>query len=143
MTKASDFIFSSDYLTLAQVNKITPQTFYFPARQFPVSGGKMQPITVEYNIVAPSVKGAIDRIQITYGGIKYNCSQFYRPPDFVLSGGTPWYSQCWIFWVYRKDEKTLVARCDFVPPSSASPVPSTPALTFTVSAVSFRPPNVF
>lgn len=143
MTKPSDFIFNSDYLTLAQVSKTAPYTVHYPSRVYPTEGGQMKPISVEYEIISPAVAGAIDRIQITYKGITYNSSQYYRPPNVVISGGNYWQDQYWVFTVYRKNQKTLVARCDFVPPLSASPVPSTSDLTFIVSAVSFRPPNVF
>ena len=142
MTKPSDFIFSSDYLTIAQVNKTEPQTVFFPARQFPTESGTVKPFSVEYELYSPATPGAIDRIQMVYNGTTYCCSQFYRPPDITVTGGVPWISESWVFSVYRKDEKTLVARGDFIPPSSSGTPPTVPALTFTVSAVTFKAPNV-
>ena len=140
--KPSDFILNSDYLTIAQVSSTQPYTVYYPSRVFPTVGNTMKPFHVDYEIVSPATPGAIDYFYITYNGINYHASQIYSPPEFNLQ---PPYEQgqYWVLNVYRKDAKTIVARCDFVPPSVATSVPSTPSLTFTISASSFKPPNVF
>lgn len=140
--RPSDFILNSDYLTLAQTSTTKPIVLYFPPRTFPTSSQTMQPFSVTQEITSPAVPGAVDRICITYNGTQYIAGQVYRPPDITVTSGNLYQDQYWVLNVYRKDSRTLVARCDFVPPTSAQTVPDTPSLTFTISATSFRPPNV-
>lgn len=139
MTKPSDFILNSDYLTISQASATSPYTVYFPSRQFPVSAGNMKSFYIEQTIPSSAVAGAVDRISIEYNGTRYVGDRIDKPADPI---GIE-YDQFWTLVVYRKDKKTLVARVMFYPPTSSQSVPSSPALTFTISATSFRPPNVF
>ena len=141
--KPSDFIFNSDYLTIAQTGSVKPTTVVFPSRQFPTENQQMKPFYTELEIYAPASAGAVDRIYIDYNGIRHITSQIYQPPDFDYRGGNYYQGQYWVLNVYRKDANTLVARCDFSPPFSAGTIPSTPTLTFSISASNFKPPNVF
>ena len=140
--KPSDFILNSDYLTIAQVSSTAPYTVFFPPNVFPTSGNRMQPFSVEQTIPSKAVPGAIDTISIAYEGITHHASQIYRPPDINVQGGNMFQDQYWVLNIYRRDANTLVAKCTYCPPTSAATPPATPSLTFTVSASSFKPPNV-
>lgn len=141
MTKPSDFIFNSDYLTIAQVSTTKPTTVYFPSSTFPVESQTLKSFHIDREIYSPAVAGAVDRIIIEYNGVKYVADELRKPADPVFSDEL-YYDQFWNLIVYRKDKNTLVARCVFYPPDRATSIPSTPALTFTISATSFKAPNV-
>lgn len=141
MTKPSDFILNSDYLTIAQASTTSPYTVYFPSRAFPTNAGIINSFHVDQEIPSTAVVGAVDRIAIEYNGTRYVADTINKPADPLLEYELE-YDQFWVLTVFRKDRTTLVARVTYFPPTRSSSVPSTPALTFTISATSFRPPNV-
>ena len=141
MTQPSNFIFNSDYLTLAQVSKTDPYTIYFPPQQFPTHGQTIDSFHIDRDIPSPAVAGAVDRIMIEYGGVKYVADEIRKPADPIM-GEEIYYDQFWILTVYRKNKTTLTARCTFYPPTQSQTIPTSPSLTFTVSATSFKAPNV-
>lgn len=141
MTKPSDFILNSDFLTIAQASVTEPFTIYFPAQTFPVISGLMHSFSVDRQINSAAVPGAVDRISIVYNGTRIVGNRIDKAPDPIF-GEEIEYDQFWTLLIFRKDRNTLTARCTFYPPTSAQTVPSTPSLTFTISATSFRPPNV-
>ena len=141
MTKPSDFILNSDYLTIAQASTTSPYTVYFPSRAFPTSAGIINSFHVDQEIPSTAVVGAVDRIAIEYNGTRYVADTINKPADPQLDDELE-YDQFWVLTVFRKDRTTLVARVTYFPPTRSFSVPSTPALTFTISATSFRPPNV-
>ena len=67
MTKPSDFIANSDFLSLAQKNN-TEYTITFPQETFP-GPTKSYDRHLEFNV--PAIKGAIDEIAISYNGSEY------------------------------------------------------------------------
>lgn len=142
MTKPSDFILNSDYLTIAQASSTKPFTVYYPSRQFPTSGNVVQSFHVDQEIVSPAVPGAVDRITIQYNGTYYVADTIHKPADIIFAEEIE-EDQFWVLSVFRKDKDTLVARCNFYPPTRSTTIPSSPSLTFTISATTFRPPNVF
>lgn len=144
MTKPSNFIINTDYLTIAQVGELTEATINYPSRVFPTSAQHMLEFHTDIDIPALAVSGAIDRFYIEYNGLKVYASQFYKTPEIIQypdSSSGP--DQHWMLTLFRKNATTITARCDFVPPIMAATVPSTPALTFKISSTSFAPPNVF
>lgn len=141
--KQADFILNSDFLTIAQTGSMEPYTVTFPSRTFPTSGTNMLEFSTEYDVIYPAVQGAIGRFIIVYNGKKVFGNMIFRTPDIIEVGGDTGEDQHWILTVYRKNANTITIRGDFIPPFKATSVPSTPTLTFTVSGVSFRPPNVF
>ena len=142
MTKPSDFILNSDYLTISQASTTNPYTVYYPSQLFPVSAGVMNSFHLDRDIPSPAVAGAVDRVSIEYNGTRYVGDRIDKPADPIIVQGELEYDQCWTLVVYRKNKNTLVASVMFYPPTRSESVPSSPSLTFTISATSFRPPNV-
>lgn len=142
MTKPSDFILNSDYLTIAQASTTKPYTVYFPPQTFPHSGQIIDSFHIDREIPSVAVPGAVDRVAIEYNGTRYVADRIDKSPDPIY-GDELEYDQFWVLTVYRKDKNTLVARCNFMPPTRTTTIPTSPSLTFTISATSFRPPNVF
>jgi hypothetical protein len=141
MTKPSNFILNSDYLTIAQASSTEPYTVYFASQPFPTTAGVINSFHIDQEIPSNAVAGAVDRVVIEYNGTRYVADRIDKPADPLLEYELE-YDQFWILTVFRKDRTTLVARVTYFPPTRSSSVPSTPALTFTISATSFRPPNV-
>lgn len=141
MTKPSNFILNTDYLSIAEIGRLSPYTTSFASQTFPTSGGVAQAFSLEQEIPFTAMTGAIDRFYIQYGGVWHSASQILNPGgyDYAISGNR----QSWFLHIYRKNANTIVARCDYTPPSQYQTIPSTPTLTFKISAVSFAPPNVF
>lgn len=151
MTKPSDFIMNTDYLTIAQASKMDPFTVIFPPQLFPATAEHPDPYTTIYTlhpfhseqeIIAPTLAGAIDRFIIEYNSQKYVANQLMRSGDITISGGNYAVDQGWLLTIFRKDANKIVVRCDYSPPTKASSIPSSPSLTFKISVTSFRPPNV-
>lgn len=144
MTKPSDFILNTDYLTIAQLGKLNETTINYPSQAFPTIGTHLLEFHVDVDIPFAAVKGAIDRFCIEYSGTKTYASLLYKTPAIVQYPDSSYgEEQHWMLTLYRKNANTVTARCDFIPPVQSATIPSTPALTFKISAVSFAPPNVF
>lgn len=141
MTKPSEFILNSDYLTIAQASTTKPYVVYFPSQTFPTSGNIINSFYIDREIPSPAIAGAVDRISIEYNGIRYVADRIDKAAD-PIEGDELEYDQFWVLSVFRKDKDKLVARCNFYPPTRSSTIPSSPSLTFTISATSFRPPNI-
>ena len=143
MTKPSEFILNSDYLTIAQASTTKPYTVYFPPQIFPTSGNIINSFHTDRDILSPAETGAVDRVSIEYNGVHYIADSIEKAADLITIEGQFEYDQFWVLTVFRKDKNTLTARCTFYPPTRTLSVPSSPSLTFTISATSFKPPNVF
>lgn len=141
MTQPSNFIFNSDYLTIAQVSTTEPYTVFFPPQQFPSHGQVIDSFHVNQDIPSTAIAGAIDRIMIEYNGNVYVANKLTKPADPIFSDEI-YYDQFWILTVYRKNKTTLTARCSFFPPTQSQSIPTSPSLTFKISATSFKAPNV-
>ena len=141
MTKPSDFIMNTDYLTIAQASRLSPTTVTFPSQTFPTDSSGMHAFYLEREVSFPASAGSIERFYIQYDGVWNSASQLSGGGgyDYTISGS----KQGWSLHLYRKNANTITARCDYTPPEQAQTTPSTPALTFQISAVSFKPPNVF
>ena len=123
MTQPSNFIFNSDYLTLAQVSYTSPYTIFFPPQQFPTSGMTINSFHVDQDIPSPAIAGAVDRIMIEYNGVKYVADEIRKPADPIM-GDELQYDQFWILTVYRKNKTTPTARCTFYPPTQSQSIPT-------------------
>lgn len=144
MTKPSNFIINTDYLTIAQIGELPEYTINYPSRAFPTSGSYLLEFYTDIDIPFAAVKGAIDRFCIDYNGTKVAGSQLYKTPAIVQYPDSSYGpEQHWMLTLFRKNATTITARCDFIPPIMSATVPSTPNLTFKISAVSFSPPNLF
>ena len=141
MTKPSDFIMNTDYLTIAQAGRLSPVTISFPSQAFPTDSSGMHAFYLEREVPFAASAGSIERFCIQYDNVWNSASQLSGGGgyDYTISGE----KQGWTLHLYRKDANTIVARCDYTPPAQAQTTPSTPALTFQVAAASFKPPNVF
>ena len=127
MTKPSNFIANSDYLSLAQ-KSTTEFTVVFPQEHFPggYSYDRTQDITV------PSINGAIDEIMISHNG-----SDYYLGNYLVIESNSPSLS----FYVYRPAPDKLRVRLHTY--NSAIGGYDMPTQTIKVRASSYLPPNVF
>lgn len=142
MTKPSEFILNSDYLTIAQASTTKPYTVYYPSQTFPTSGNIINSFHIDQDISSPAVTGAVDRVAIEYNGVRYVADSIEKAADPITVDNELEYDQFWVLTVFRKDKNTLTARCTFYPPTRTHTIPSSPSLTFTISATSFRPPNI-
>ena len=142
MTQPSNFIFNSDYLTIAQVSSTNPYTVYFPPQTFPHQGQTINSFHIDNDIPSSAIPGAVDRIMIEYSGKTYVADEIRKPADPIEVNNEMHYDQFWNLVVFRKDKNTLTARCTFYPPTASLSIPTSPSLTFTISATSFKAPNV-
>lgn len=147
MTKPSNFILNTDYLALSQTNTGGPFTLTFPQAAYPVVSGYASELTRTRDFTYKSTAGALDEFQIEYGGKTYACHYLQQEPNeeartiggiFVL-----YRSESWYFWLHRKDANTITATLTNMPNNLATTSYAIPAMTFKVSVVSFRPPNLF
>lgn len=140
MTKPSDFIFNSDYLSLAETNR-GAFNVVIPSMPYDQFGGfdtvTQYTTTIQYTATA----SAIDEFQITYDGKTWFGDSIYNP--FYSTGPGPYdYSPSWIVLIYRKSATTLEIKAVFTPAHESTGA-QTPMLAFYIKACSFRPPNVF
>ena len=126
MTKPSNFIMNSDYLSLAQKNT-TETTIVFAQEHFePGSYDRTQDITV------PAIAGAIDEIMISRNGGDYKLGN-----SLVVTPNSPSLG----FTIYRPNPSTL--RIVLHTFNSQSGGYSMPTQTLKIRVSSFLPPNVF
>ena len=129
MTKPKDFIFSSDYLSLAQYDK-TKLKFDIPAKSttasstYTVSMGKD---------VQPEV-GSIDRFYLSFDGNTWNVASsikkiFEKDSDLLMT-----------IFSYRSDENSIKIRVEYTNKTANSY--TFPATTVYVDVCSFKPPNI-
>ena len=126
MTKPSDFILNSDYLTLAQYGE-TSYTIYVPA------GNTSVALDITRDFAVPSQAGALDRVLITVDGQ----TTVGMAADFQLSsldvGGA-------IVQLYRTSPNNMQAH---VYSMSYGTSIDYPAHTITIRVACFKPPNIF
>lgn len=126
MTKPSDFILNSDYLTLAQYGE-TRYTIYVP------SGNTSVALDITRDFTVPSQAGALDRVLITVDGQ----TTVGMAADFQLSsldvGGA-------IVQLYRTSPNNMQAH---VYSMSYGTSIDYPAHTITIRVACFKPPNIF
>ena len=131
MTKANDFNFNTDFLSLAQTG-VSNFTVVFPAEH-------INPGYPEYrtrDVTLPATQGAIDRILISHNGGEYVVASFYRlaptTPGGVVEGHVSF---------YRTSPTNMRVRLYIH--TSYTYGYDMPTHTFNVRVVSFKPPNVF
>ena len=127
MTKPSQFIANSDYLSLAQ-KSTTEFTVVFPQETFPVGQTSIR----THDITVPSINGAIDEIMISQNG-----SDYYLGNLLVVAVNSPSLS----FYVYRPSPNTLRVR--LCSSNNIAGGYTMPTQTIKVRASSYLPPNVF
>lgn len=128
MTKPSDFIMNTDYLSLAQ-NKTEEITATFPQATYGVS----ETISQTIDKASTTTNGAIDQMLISLNGGDYTvgCSTTYL--DKSRGGG-------FVIWAYRLNSTTLRIRMSGW---SGSPGSWTiPAQTVKIKISTFAPPNI-
>ena len=130
MTKPSDFIMNTDYLTLAQSGKYG-FTATFPSETF--APGNSYTRTRDFSV--PSIKGALDRVLISQNGGNYVIGSYYLIPydDNVLKSVS--------ITVFRANSSTVRVRL-FVHVGGGENFVM-PAQTIKVKISCFQPPNVF
>ena len=124
--KPNNFVFNTDYLSLAQTNKVD-LTAIFAAETFPAgqAHNRYQDLTVS------SSQGAIDRVLISRNGGDYiigsnlTISTF---PDVQIS-------------VYRTSPTNLRVRLHVFTNQTGGY--SMPMQTLSIKLTSFKPPNIF
>jgi hypothetical protein len=127
MTKPSNFIANSDYLSLAQKSN-TDFTVVFPAENFPPGAREIR----THDITVPSIKGAIDEVMISRNG-----SDYYLGNSLTVSANSPSLT----FYIYRPSPNTLRVR--LLTSNSSQSGYSMPMQTLKIRVSSFLPPNVF
>jgi hypothetical protein len=127
MTKPSNFIVNSDYLSLAQKSN-TDFTVVFPAETFQPGAREIR----THDITVPSINGAIDEIMISRNDGDYMIGNY-----LVVEGNSPSLS----FYIFRPSPNTLRVRL-FTSNSSPNGY-SMPMQTIKVRVSSFLPPNIF
>ena len=127
MTKPNDFVFNSDYLPLAEVDK-ADFTAYFPAETFPA--GQAYDRTQDFKV--PYSPGSIDTFLLSLNGGNYNVGAIV-----IISVN----KQLLSIRVQRIDQETIRVRLhEFTQQPGGY---SMPAQTLKVKVSSFRPPNAF
>ena len=127
MTKPSQFIANSDYLSLAQ-KSTTEFTVVFPQETLPEGQTSIR----THDITVSSVTGAVDEIMISR-----NNSDYYLGNLLVVNANSPSLS----FYVYRSSPDTLQVRlCSY---NSTAGGYAMPTQTIKVRVSSYLPPNVF
>lgn len=136
MTKPSDFILNTDYLSIAQVGRNT-YTFTMP-------GGSLAPwafVERDFDFTTDTQNGMIDNILIKKDSDPYlNCTYERLQPtttsDGIIVGEIS---------VYRPSSTQIRARIILENQSLTYPevTLSYPSMTFTIKVASFLPPNIF
>ena len=128
MTKPSDFILNSDYLSIAQVSSNT-YTATFSGGSLAGNGYTEQNIDFK----ARAQAGASDRILIKKDSGRFTlCSYRSLNPSSDVYG---------FIHVFRTSPDNI--RAQFVLENYSLNTSNYPAMTFTIKVTSFRPPNVF
>lgn len=126
MTKPSDFIINTDYLSIAQSGNFE-FTASFAAQTY--AGGYAYNRDQDFSI--ESIKGAVDRFMISRNGDDYTVGnlRYHRENSSYYS-----------IFVYRPNSSTLRIRLRAF---SSQPSFTVPAQTVKVKVSCFKPPNVF
>lgn len=127
MTKPSDFIMNSDYLSLAQTSS-DELTAYFP--QATVQAG--QPYTTYQDFQVKATTGAVDMFLVSINGSNYAIG-----PEYALSSTAPFLSII----AFRNTPSTIRVQVHAFTSQSGGYV--MPTLTVKLKISSFKPPNVF
>ena len=127
MTKPSNFIMNSDYLSLAQKSN-SEFTVIFAPESFPSGSSSVR----TQDITVPSTKGAIDEILMSRNNGDYRVGG-----SITIDSNSPFMA----FDVYRANPSTLRVRLWVHPTGSGSY--SMPMQTLKIRVSSFLPPNVF
>lgn len=138
MTKPNDFIFNSDYLSLAETDRKN-FTIVIPAMPYTQVSGFDSTTQYSTTIQCKATASAIDEFQITYNGKTWFGDSLYYPPHFT---GVYEWEPYWILIIHRKDADSIELNAIFVPSYESSGA-TTPLLTLGITVCSFRPPNVF
>lgn len=127
MTKPSDFIMNSDYLSLAQTSS-DELTAYFP--QATIQGG--QPYTTYQDFQVKATPGAIDMFLVSLNGTDYVVG-----PEYVISDSTAFLNVV----AFRNTPSTIRVQLHGYTSYSGGYVMPTQTIKLKIS--SFKPPNVF
>lgn len=131
MTKPSDFILNSDYLSIAQTGRSSHTATF--------GGGTLQPagyvgdyVVQHVDFTITSELGAIDRIMISDNGSDYYVgSQMSVAPSANVVG---------FLNVYRVSKNVI--RAELVLTNNANTTSTYPTIIFRIKITSFKPPNV-
>lgn len=127
--KPSNFILSSDYLSIAQISS-GDYTVNISSGTLPANGGNTEQ---SFNFSATSQNGAIDRVLISKDGGRYYVGS-YRS----INPATNVYG---FISVYRASAANI--RAQVVLENQSASQASYPAMTFSIKVSNFAPPNVF
>lgn len=128
MTKPSNFILNSDYLSIAQTSSNT-FTAYFGGGTLPGNYGYTEQ---GRDFTIGSQKGSIDRILISKDGGRYQvCSYMNLSPSETIFG-----------FVRVNRTSSSNVRVQFVLENYSPDSASYPSMTFTIRISSFKPPNI-
>lgn len=134
MTKPSDFILNSDFLSIAQISSNTLTANFSGGT---LSGGDYIERTVDFSVAAQN--GAIDNIMLSKDGGNYQVGNWQRleiaPNDSEFKRIVGFIS------VYRINASTL--RAQMVLENVSPNALDYPAMTYKIKVSSFKPPNVF
>ena len=142
MTKPSDFIFSSDYLALAESNKQIfflniPSIHYNQDQQgYDTTTSWSTDITTNQ-----SDKGSIDEFYVTINDKTYFGDIFSTSFLNALTP-TPYLGAQWFAQIERISTTKIKLSFVFVPDYQVQGTTTTP-MAITIRLVSFKPPNVF
>lgn len=129
MTKPSDFIMNTDYLSLAQ-NKTEEITVTFPQ----ITVGVSEPISQTIDVSSTAQSGTIDRMLISVNGDDYTvgCSRNYVDPDRRNAN--------YDIWAFRTSQNNIRVRMNGWSGMQGSW--TIPAQTVKIKIASFAPPNI-
>ena len=132
MTRPSDFILNSDYLSIAQTGR-SEHTATFAGGTLQPGGSAGDYVVQTTDFTIPSEPGSIDRIMIsTNGGDFYLGSQTSFEAAPLAYGSLD---------VCRVARNTI--RATMVVANSSDSVNTFPSMSFRIKITSFRPPNIF
>lgn len=132
MTRPSDFILNSDYLSIAQTGR-SEHTATFAGGTLQPGGSAGDYVVQTTDFTIPSEPGSIDRIMIsTNGGDFYIGSQTSFEAAPLAYGSLD---------VCRITKNTM--RATMVVANSSDYVNTFPSMSFRIKITSFRPPNIF
>lgn len=128
MTKPSNFILNSDYLTIAEYDR-TSYTIYVPA------GNTSVALNMTRNFTVPTQAGAIDRVSITVDGqTTIGMAADFQLTTLDVGGG--------VIQVVRTSPTNIQVVIYSTAMFSGESI-AYPAHTITIAVASFKPPNVF
>lgn len=132
MTRPSDFILNSDYLSIAQTGR-SEYTATFGGGTLQPGGSPGDYIVQHADFTIQSEPGSIDRIMIST-----NNGDFYIGSQTSFEAAPLAYGSLDVYRISKN-----IVRADMIVANSSDYVNTFPPMSFRIKVTSFRPPNVF